>query len=125
MSFDWNEYFLLAKELSGDQTFKGNKEAKMRSAISRAYYAVIIQARTKICQLNSISFPKGNTHKWTIDKYTAGQRPLAQSIGTRLKRLKKRRERADYEDYVKNLISELNSALIEAERLMIDIDRLT
>lgn len=124
MSFDWNEYLLLAKELSGNDSLKGNKEAKLRSAISRAYYSAIIQARTKICELNEEKYPHRNTHGWTIKRYLSQMNPLAKSIGDRLKRLKKRREKADYEDYIKNLEAELTSALIESEKLIRDIKQL-
>ena len=124
MSFDWNEYLLLAKKLAGDSDVLSSKEAKMRSAVSRAYYAAIIQARTKISELTGENYPHGNTHAWTIKKYNAHPNPLAKSIGSRLKRLKKRREKADYDDHIANLESELSSALAEAEKLIIDINKL-
>lgn len=124
MSFDWNEYFLLARELSGDNNLSSSEEAKKRSAISRAYYSVIIQARTKICSLTNRRHPNRNTHAWTINEYLHHSDPLARSIGSRLKRLKKRRERADYDNHIRNLDSELISSLSEAEKLIEDVDKL-
>ncbi|MEG4171823.1 MULTISPECIES: hypothetical protein [unclassified Microcoleus] len=40
MKFDWEEYFNLAKELA-----ETTEEAKLRSAVSRAYYSVFCLAR--------------------------------------------------------------------------------
>ena len=40
MKFDWEEYFNLAKELAGT-----TEEAKLRSAVSRAYYSAFCLAR--------------------------------------------------------------------------------
>lgn len=89
MSFDWIEYYNLAKELSGDESCKANEEAKNRSAISRAYYSAIIQARAKISKVRSIKPPFGNTHKWTIDEYRSYPDSRAKRIGAWLKRIKK------------------------------------
>lgn len=125
MSFDWNEYFHLAKELSGDKNHNGNEEARERSAISRAYYSVVIQARTKISLLNGEKAPRKNTHAWTIKKFNSNTSPQAKSIGARLLRLKKRRERADYDDHIMNREAELRSALIEAEKLIADIKKIS
>ena len=40
MKFDWSEYFNLAQELAGT-----SEEAKLQSAVSRAYYSVFCLAR--------------------------------------------------------------------------------
>lgn len=45
MSFDWSGYLDVAKELASVALTSANKEAKLRSAISRAYYAAFILAR--------------------------------------------------------------------------------
>jgi len=46
MSFDWSEYLSVAQELASGANTSANKEAKLRSAISRAYYAAFILARS-------------------------------------------------------------------------------
>ena len=124
MSFDWNEYFLLAKELAGDSGLSSNKEARMRSAISRAYYSVLIQARDKASELAGKTYPtvsKG-TFQWTIKTLfnyaKADNNQAAKEVGEGLKRLKINRERADYGDHIENLKSELESTMIETERLI-------
>jgi len=37
MSFDWSEYFSLAQELVGQPATPAGQEARLRSALSRAY----------------------------------------------------------------------------------------
>ena len=44
MSFDWSEYLNLAQELAGQATGPSSQEAKLRSAVSRAYYAAFYAA---------------------------------------------------------------------------------
>ena len=45
MPFDWQDYYVLAKELS-----EREEEAALRSAISRAYYAAFCSAQIKVMQ---------------------------------------------------------------------------
>jgi uncharacterized protein (UPF0332 family) len=123
MSFDWDQYYVLAKDLAG-RPATPNEEARKRSAISRAYYAAIIQGREKISARSGDSYPYKNTHHWTIKKFKQDPAPDAKRIGSHLKRLKKRRERADYDHKVQNLDSELKSALSEAKSLLKRIKQL-
>lgn len=44
MTFDWLDYLTLAQNLAG-QTVIVSEQAKLRSAISRAYYAAFHQAK--------------------------------------------------------------------------------
>ncbi len=39
MTFDWSEYLKLAYELAGREGIAANEEARLRSSISRAYFA--------------------------------------------------------------------------------------
>ena len=124
MSFDWDQYYELATSLAG-RDGSPSEEAKKRSAISRAYYAALIQARQKASDRTGDDIPRYGTHHWTIKKYQKDPAPEAKRIGSHLKRLKKRRERADYENKVPGLNSELESALEEASSLLSRIDGLS
>lgn len=44
MSFDWHEYYVLARELSGVSSVPSSIDAKLRTAMSRAYYAAFCVA---------------------------------------------------------------------------------
>ena len=61
MNFDWSEYLNLAQELAGRPTSLSNEEARLRSAISRAYYAAFCKARNHLRDNENllISPPKG------------------------------------------------------------------
>jgi uncharacterized protein (UPF0332 family) len=48
MSFNCSDYLDLARELIGQTDITASEEAKLRSAISRAYYAAFIQARNHL-----------------------------------------------------------------------------
>jgi uncharacterized protein (UPF0332 family) len=45
MMFDWSDYLDLANELAGDIASQTTEEAKLRSSVSRAYYAAFCKAR--------------------------------------------------------------------------------
>ena len=45
MSFDWSEYLKLAQELAGQTGNPASQEARLRAAVSRAYYAVFCISR--------------------------------------------------------------------------------
>jgi hypothetical protein len=62
MSFDWLGYLDLAKELNDSLTF--NTEAKQRSAVSRAYYAVFNLAKPIL-------------NKWKVIRFLEQQMPIA------------------------------------------------
>ncbi len=45
MSFNWDDYLFLAQELATHPSNFPNQEARLRSAISRAYYSAFCKAR--------------------------------------------------------------------------------
>ncbi len=52
MRFDWSEYLNLAQELAATNSdSSGNREAKLRSAISRAYYSTFGLAQNYLCDI--------------------------------------------------------------------------
>ena len=89
MTFPYNEHLELAKELS-----KTDKPAYLRSAISRAYYAVYIKA----CYVaNEHNRKDRSSHQAISDKYKKHDDPDAQVIGEVLADLRKKRNEADYD----------------------------
>ncbi len=61
MSFNWSEYLNLAQELAGRSTEPPNQEARLRSSISRAYYAAFCKARNYLLG-KKYPVPRENTH---------------------------------------------------------------
>ena len=106
MSFDWSEYLSLAKELAGQECKPSCKEARLRSSISRAYFAAHCKAKNQLDNAGVRNLPRnGRIHGFVIDKFkTSGDRTWRE-IGTNLDRLRVDRKKADYKNYVRNLSS--------------------
>ncbi|MDF0552110.1 hypothetical protein [Kamptonema sp. UHCC 0994] len=62
MKFNWSEYLALAQQLAGKSQISATQESRLRSAISRAYYAAFIQARNYLRDTMGLSIPRKNTH---------------------------------------------------------------
>lgn len=89
--FDWSSYFTLANELAA----KGD-EASRRSAISRAYYFVYHLAHARATQ-NGCQFEMDQpAHKQLWQQFGDSVEPACVKLAEIGKRLKEKRERADY-----------------------------
>jgi uncharacterized protein (UPF0332 family) len=128
MKFDWSEYFNLAQELAGT-----SEEAKLRSAVSRAYYSVFCLARNywrDIQQDPRLSRNKTydiNDHQYVAEEFIHN-RSKSQTmieIGKDLTRLRKMRNKADYEDTFYNLQREAITALMLAQNISSALNELT
>src|SRR4028119_1498828 len=75
MRFDWSEYLNLAQELAATNSdCSGNREAKLRSAISRAYYSTFCLARNYLRDIEKDPrlFRKNrdiNEHQYVAEKF--------------------------------------------------------
>ena len=101
MSFDWADYLTLAQELSGDKPkVSPSREAKLRSAISRAYYAAHGTGRNHLRAVdNDKTIPSGGeVHQYVINKFIGSSDKDRVGVGSELKRLRADRNKADYEE---------------------------
>nr|QNO49891.1 hypothetical protein GKKIKBAN_00005 [Methanosarcinales archaeon ANME-2c ERB4] len=108
MTFDWSEYLNLAQELAGDAVSSPNEEAKLRSSVSRAYYAPFCKARNHLRdidgdQILSVDPPKVNVHTYVRNQFKNSSDKSRKKMGTDLNRLRLRRNKADYKDVVSGL----------------------
>ena len=117
-------FFDLAKELQ-----QRSDEPAMRSSISRAYYAIYLAARA-LCD-TEVQRNSKTSHKDVIDWYEArGKKDMlgrqsAGRISLSLKRLKAKRQQADYEmgthidqNKVDAVIGEVEMTFAELERFI-------
>ncbi len=128
MKFDWSEYFNLAKELA-----ETSKEAELRSAVSRAYYSAFCLARNYLRDIQQ--YPKLwhnktydiNAHQYVAEKfiYNQSKSQIMIEIGKDLSRLRKMRNKADYEDTMFNLKREARTALMLAQNIISALSNLT
>lgn len=115
MNFDWSEYLKLAQELAGQVIKPASKEAKLRSSISRAYYAAFCKARNYLRDAERLSIPSGpEAHTDVRDTFLNSPNKSRRKIGESLKRLRTRRNKVDYEDSVTGLSSKVKASLRDA-----------
>jgi uncharacterized protein (UPF0332 family) len=97
MSFDWNEYLLLANNLAG----AGN-EAAYRSAVSRAYYSVFHAASVSLKSNSVATNPKysRDRHLQVWNVYIVSADKDCKRIGNQGQRLKLDRHDADYDSEI-------------------------
>lgn len=110
MSFDWSRFLDLAEQLDGPHwgSDSGLLEARSRTAISRAYYALFHLARARLAEIGTgvvVDSRSQSSHARVIAAYSqmaeSAHEPFAQEalrhVAFELKRLKSLRELADYE----------------------------
>lgn len=104
MTFDWSEYLELAQELAGERASLASEEAKLRSSVSRAYYAAFCKARNHLRDIEGQPIPKGGkAHAYVRDQFKDSTDRSRKKIGNNLDRLRLRRNKADYDDFVSGL----------------------
>lgn len=112
MTFDWSEYLKLAQELAGQTVSPVNKEAKLRSSVSRAYYAAFCKARNYLRDIEGCPIPSGpEIHGYVCNKFKRSPNKLGRKIGWRLDQLRTSRNRVDYDDSVTGLLPKAKISL--------------
>ena len=124
MSFNWSEYLGLAQQLAGKAQISATQESRLRSAISRAYYAAFILARNYLRDEESISIPEKQSHKFVIEQFKNSSEKVRQAIGKNLARLRFSRNKADYNDNFERLPEETRAMLKLANKTISDIHSL-
>ncbi len=108
MTFDWNEYLLLAKLLSGESLNTEIVDAKLRTAISRIYYSVFNTTKLhllKYCDIDLDFHTVNNCRKkYKLQSHEIVHKLLEvndnediKTAGRHLFALKKKRVKADYD----------------------------
>lgn len=125
MNFDWSEYLNLAQELAGQATSPSSQEAKLRSAISRAYYAAFCEARNHLRDREKHSIPRGGqAHPYVRNQFKKSPDKVRREVGENLNRLRIDRNKADYDDTIAGLSAVTRKALSLAERVLSRLDSL-
>ncbi|MBS3908737.1 MAG: hypothetical protein KGZ93_03815 [Actinobacteria bacterium] len=120
MAFNWSEYLALAQELPKKSSSSGNMEAKLRSAISRAYYAAYCKSRNHMQHKDMKSFPsyKVNKHDFVKQHFLNDTDKARKSIGANLDRLREERNKADYDNSFKgNLLNTTQKSISQTQKL--------
>lgn len=151
MSFDWSDFLIVAQELTS-QTASSLKtrskiwntvlniinraynrdfrkigrhsldEARLRCAISRAYYGAFRKARNHLRDKDgyapNVIERSGKTHQIVIDLFSHSSDLDRQLIGQSLKDLRSARNKADYDDAVLHLSGLTMTALLQSEEVL-------
>src|SRR5271166_3186842 len=107
--FDWTRYYTLAAQLAGRQD-----EASRRSAISRAYYYVYHIALARAAGNGFVREPGEASQQQLWRNYSSSPDPNCKKLGEIAKRLKEKRERADYEKSYVRIDDDVNGLIKEA-----------
>lgn len=98
MSFDGSEFFTLAQDLAKNATGTPTEEARLRSAISRAYYASFLKSRDFWRHKKHEYVSSGGTaHGEVQDLFINSTDTTYQDVGSKLQQLYKCRRSADYD----------------------------
>ena len=132
MKFDWSEYLNLATELAALSSDSDDAEAKLRSAVSRAYYAVFCLSRNylrdieKDPRLSRKSSSDINEHQYVAEEFIFHKSKNKEmiKIGENLSRLRELRNKADYADTIFNLQKDVKYALKLAQNIMSALNNL-
>ena len=108
--FDWTGYYTLATVLAGQQD-----EASRRSAISRAYYYVYHLALTRAVGNGFVNRPGEPSHQQLWRNYSGSPDLDCKRLAAIAKRLKEKRERADYDKFYPRIDDEINTLLNDAQ----------
>jgi uncharacterized protein (UPF0332 family) len=122
MSFDWSHYLDLALKLYEQAGSSKQRDAHLRSSISRAYYATYHKSRQLLKDKWGISIPKDTGAHGQVVVEFINKRQY--SIARKLNRMRIDRNKADYDDTLVNLEQTVQSNIIRAKRVLSDLRRL-
>lgn len=108
--FDWSGFLALANELARRQD-----EASLRSAMSRAYYYVYHLAVERAIRNGFATRPGEGSHTQLWRNYSDSPEPRCRHLAEIAKRLKEKRERADYRKNYPRIHEEVPGMLTDAE----------
>lgn len=114
MAFDWAEHLVLAEELAGRST----NEASLRSAVSRAYYAAFCTARNRLLREGEDIPKTGEAHITVWTRYRESDRKDRRDIGITGDRLRRTRNKADYDDDLSDISPMVQDTVVKARHLL-------
>jgi len=123
MKFDWKEYLALADQLMQERKDIASEEACLRSAISRAYYAAIISSRNFAITKDKFFARRGSSiHRQIADHFKLKNDIKQVAVGIRLSKLANKRNLADYEDEMPDLLQEAEKSVRLAKDILTLLD---
>ncbi len=124
--FRWADFLTLAEQLVQQAEGGGLRDACLRSAISRAYYAALLTAAGWIRDCVGVDIPEDRTiHKFVPRFLADAGGEEAALVAPALHRLRRQRSDADYKDDVPNLRKAAEFSLKLAKDAVFTLERLS
>ncbi len=125
MNFDWSDYLDFAQTLVASKATYPSQEAALRTAISRAYYSAFCKSRNYLRDIDNIQNSRtAEIHKLVQETLKNSENKNRKKIGTNLERLRRIRNKADYEDNFSDLQQQATLALKWAKEINTDLNKL-
>lgn len=127
MEFRWEAYLVLAEELGRSS----DDEAKLRSSISRAYYAAFCTACNFISDVDHKPLPDDEPiHQYVVNYFSGRVHGSKRNhkrarIGSELRRMRADRVNADYDSSKSNMMSlnaTVRDVLVRSERVISSLE---
>ena len=127
MCFNWAQYLSVAEGLC-EMVVTGppaGPEARQRAGVSRAYYAAYVSARNRLRDVDGVPIPAmGNPHHFVARHYATHGDLQRVQLGIELGRLRRDRNRCDYDDVVGQLPSVTRRSLVRGGQILAELGRL-
>jgi uncharacterized protein (UPF0332 family) len=117
MSFEWSDFLAVADALA-IADWDVNREASLRTAISRAYYAAFGVARRRARSIRLATRRSAAEHGEVAAFYAARYGERGEQAALMLGRLRKRRNAADYDDDLAEVENLCNLSVDDAHNLL-------
>lgn len=111
MTFDSKGYLAVAQELMEREGLTAPQDARCRSAISRAYYAVYGVARSFAAARPGFERSSGSEHSALSRWFKNQSSPRFRKVGHMLQRLHDQRKSADYGDEIENPLDQARASI--------------
>jgi uncharacterized protein (UPF0332 family) len=136
-NFKWKQYFELSLELAGVKNVeeitnitgdkKPRSEAKLRSSVSRAYYAAFCIARNYLRdELDDPRLKKQNNdvneHQYVANELENSKDKILSKAGKDLSRLRIYRNQSDYDDSIRNIAATAEMSIRLADNVIRSIN---
>jgi len=119
-AFDWDQFLKVAEDL-----IKRDPESFKRTGVGRAYYYVFHLARKRILENGFFVVAGVDSHKQVWEKFSGSSELDCQKLGEIAKRLKEKRERADYKDAYPRIGEDAEQVLADARDFASRLGRLS
>jgi uncharacterized protein (UPF0332 family) len=118
MTFDWYQYLVLAEYLYDNRDTFPDREACLRAAISKAYYAAFCSARNYARDFDRLVLDESAQDHGSVKKhYIRAPDPKNRQVGNSLDRLRDLRNQADYSDSIEKLEELAKAAISQSKQV--------